>query len=160
MKRFRLAALALIASLGAVAPLGVAASAHAAEQAPFTITEQINFATGAATFTATGPLCPSGTFADDVKVFAPSPGSPGSDSSGGFNLLIQTVYTCNDGSGTFNAVKHVFITFTDNGFTNTGPIQLLGGTGAFTDLAGHGVDNGVTSGDTGVGRISGFIVQS
>ena len=126
---------------------------------PFTITEQINFATGASTFTATGPLCPSGTFADDVKVFAPSRGSPGSDSSGGFNLLIRTIYTCNDGSGTFNAVKHVFTTFTDNGFTNTGPTQLLRGAGAFTDLAGHGVDNGVTSGDTGVGRISGFVVQ-
>ncbi len=60
------------------------------ERVPFTITEQINFATGASTFTATGPLCPSGTFADDVKVFAPSRGSPGSDSSGGFNLLIRT----------------------------------------------------------------------
>lgn len=94
-----------------------------------------------------------------MKVFAPSRGAPGSDSSGGFNLLIRTVYTCNDGSGTFDAVKHVFITFTDNGFTNTGPIQLLRSTGAFTDLAGHGVDNGVTSGDTGVGRISGFVVQ-
>jgi hypothetical protein len=60
------------------------------ERVPFTITEQINFATGASTFTATGPLCPSGTFADDVKVFAPSRGSPGSDSSGGVNLLIRT----------------------------------------------------------------------
>jgi hypothetical protein len=159
MKRFRLAAVALIAPLGALAPLAVAAPAQAAVLVPFTITEQINFVTGATTFTATGPLCPSGTFADDVKVFAPSPGSPGSDSSGGFNLLIRTVYTCGDGSGTFNAVKHVFITFTDDGFTNTGPIQLLGGTGAFTDLAGHGVDNGVTIGNTGVGQISGFVVQ-
>jgi hypothetical protein len=126
---------------------------------PFSITEQVNFATTDATFTATGPLCPSGTFADDVKVVAPKPGSPGFGSSGGFNLLIRTVYTCGDGSGTFNAIKHVFITFTDDGFTNTGPIQLLGGTGAFTDLTGHGVDNGVTSGDTGVGHIAGFIVQ-
>ena len=73
MKRLRLAAVAQCAPLGALAPPGVAASAHAAERVPFTITEQINFATGASTFTATGPLCPSGTFADDVKVFAPSP---------------------------------------------------------------------------------------
>ena len=44
---------------------------------------------------------------------------------------MRTVYTCEDGSGTFNALKHVFITFTENGFTShTGPIQLLGGTGA------------------------------
>jgi non-ribosomal peptide synthetase component E (peptide arylation enzyme) len=152
----------LVAVAGAVAllaPLGAAASAQAAEQVPFTITEQINFATGVTTFTATGPLCPSGTFADDVKIVAPNPESSGIDSSGTFNLLIRTVYTCDDGSGTFNALKHVFITFTENGFTNTGPIQLLGGTGAFTDLGGHGVNNGTTSGDTGVGQISGFVVQ-
>jgi hypothetical protein len=157
MKRFSLVAVAGAVAL--LAPLAGTASAQAAEQVPFTITEQINFATGVTTFTATGPLCPSGTFADDVKVTAPNPGSPGFGTSGGFNLLIRTVYTCNDGSGTFNAVKHVFITFTDDGFTNTGPFQLLGGTGAFTDLIGHGVDNGVTSGNTGVGQISGFVVR-
>jgi hypothetical protein len=143
MKRFRLAA----------------APAQAASPVPFTITEQINAATGVTTFTTTGPLCQSGTFADDVKVFAPNPESSGIDSSGTLNLLIRTVYTCDDGSGTFNALKHVFITFTDNGFTNTGPIQLLGGTGAFTGLRGHGVNNGTRTGDTGVGNISGFIVQ-
>jgi hypothetical protein len=156
MKRFSLAAAAGAVAL--LAPLGAATSAQAAGPVPFTITEQIA-ATGETTFTATGPLCPSGTFADDVKLFAPSPGSTGSDSSGGFNLLIRTVYTCEDGSGTFNALKHVFITFTENGFTNTGPIQLLGGTGAYTGLSGHGVDNGTRTGDTGVGQISGFAVQ-
>jgi len=155
MKRFSLAAAAGAVAL--LAPLGAATSAQAAASVPFTITEQING--DETTFTATGPLCRSGTFADDVKVFAPSPGSPGSDSSGGFNLLIRTVYTCDDGSGTFNALKHVFITFTDNGFTNTGPIQLLGGTGAYTGLSGHGVDNGTRTGDTGVGLISGVVVQ-
>ena len=153
MKRFSLMAVAGAVAL--LAPLAGTASAQAAEQVPFTITEQVNDAT----FTATGPLCPSGTFADDVKVIAPNPGSPGFGSSGGYNLLIRTVYTCNDGSGTFNAMKHVFITFTDDGFTNTGPFQLLGGTGAFTDLTGHGVDNGITSGGNGVGQIAGFIVQ-
>jgi hypothetical protein len=147
-------------ALGLLVPLGAAAAAQAAEPVPFTITEQINFATGEATFTATGPLCPSGTFVDDVQVVAPSPeSSRGADSSGGFNLVIRTVYTCDDGSGTFNALKHVFITFSDDSSTNTGPIQLLGGTGAYTDLAGHGVDNGTASGDTGVGQISGFVVQ-
>jgi hypothetical protein len=146
-------------ALGLLVPLGAAAPAQAAEPVPFTITEQLNFATGVFTFTATGPLCPSGTFADDVRVFAPNPESSGIESSGGFNLLIRTVYTCDDGSGTFNALKHVFITFSDDGFTNTGPIQLLGGTGAYAELVGHGVDNGTTSGDTGVGQISGFVVQ-
>jgi hypothetical protein len=144
-------------ALGLLIPLGAAASAQAAEPVPFTITEQINFATGVFTFTATGPLCPSGTFVDDVKVFAPGEETQGAE--GELNLLIRTVYTCDDGSGTFNALKHVFITFTDDSLTNTGPIQLLGGTGAYTELVGHGVDNGTASGDTGVGQISGFIVQ-
>src|SRR5215471_14812117 len=71
MKRFSLAALAGAVAL--LAPLGVATSAQAAAPVPFTITEQINFATGDATFTATGPLCSKGIFADDVKVFAPRP---------------------------------------------------------------------------------------
>jgi non-ribosomal peptide synthetase component E (peptide arylation enzyme) len=157
MKRFSLAAAAGAVAL--LAPLGAATSAQAAGPVPFTITEQINSATNVTTFTATGPLCPSGTFADDVKVFAPNPESSGIDSSGTLNLLIRTVYTCDDGSGTFNAVKHVFITFTENGFTNTGPIQLLGGTGDYTGLSGHGVNNGTRTGDTGVGTISGFVVQ-
>jgi hypothetical protein len=155
MKRFSLAA--AVGAVALLAPLGAATSAQAAGPMPFTITEQIN--SDVTTFTATDLLCPSGTFADDVKVFAPNPESSGIDSSGTLNLLIRTVYTCDDGSGTFNAVKHVFITFTENGFTNTGPIQLLGGTGAYTGLSGHGVDNGTRTGDTGVGTISGFVVQ-
>ena len=63
--------------------------------------------------------------------------------------------------GTFNALEHVHLTFSDDDrFTNTGPIQLLGGTGAYTELVGHGVDNGFGQGDVfGVGEISGFIVQ-
>jgi hypothetical protein len=138
-----------------LAPLGAAASAHAAAPVPFTITEQVNFETGFNTFTATGPICQSGTFVDDVNVFAGHP-----ESTGRLNLLIHTVYTCDDDSGTFNALKHVFLTFTgEESATNTGPIQLLGGTGAYTNLVGHGVDNGVASGSTGVGQISGFITQ-
>jgi len=147
----RLAALAL----AVIAPLGAAASGQAAAPVPFTITEQVNFATGFNTFTATGPLCPSGTFIDDVRVFAGHP-----ESTDMLNLLIRTVYTCDDGSGSFFALKHVFITFVDeDSITNTGPIQLLGGTGAYTQLVGHGVDNGASTGDTGVGQISGFITQ-
>ena len=83
--------------------------------------------------------CPSGTFVDDVTVVAPNPESAGIDASGGVNLLIRTVYTCDDGTGSFNALKNDFITFTEDGATGTGPIHLLGGTGAYTGLAGHGV---------------------
>jgi hypothetical protein len=141
--------------------LAATGSATAAEQVPFTITEHIDFASPdhAATFTATGPLCPSGTFVDSV---AAAGGSP-SGTSGMVNLLITTIYTCDDNSGTFDILKHVFITFSPNDpegpFTNTGPVQILGGTGAYADLIGHGVDNGVTSGDIGVGQITGWVLQ-
>jgi hypothetical protein len=68
-------------------------------------------------------------------------------------FLVTTVYTCDDGD-TFNALKHVDFNFTTG--ANTGPIQLLGGTGAFTNLGGHGVDNGNAS---SVGQITGFVTQ-
>jgi hypothetical protein len=142
------AAVVLFALVGGVAP------AQAAEQVPFTITEQINFATGDFTFTATGPLCPSGTFVDTVATVA-----DGQSGQPKLNLLITTVYTCDDGSGTFNMLKHVFLEFTENGSTSTGPVQILGGTGAYAGLIGHGVDNGTASGDTGVGRITGWVLQ-
>jgi hypothetical protein len=133
-----------------------------AEPVPFTITEHSNPAIGEATFTATGPLCPSGTFVDDVTVVAPNPESAGIDASGGVNLLIRTVYTCDDGTGSFNALKNDFLTFTEDGATGTGPIHLLGGTGAYTGLVGHGVDIGSISRGTGIGigQISGFIVRA
>jgi len=148
-------------SLGLLVPIGAPAAAQAAEPVPFTITEEVNFVTGVFTFTATGPLCPSGTFVDDVKVFAPNPESSGIGAKGGANLLIRTVYSCDDGSGTFNALKHVFLTFTDDGVLNTGPTQLQGGTGAYTGLVGHGVDIGSGQGDPiiGHGEISGFVVR-
>src|SRR5215218_2581639 len=139
----------LFALVGGVAP------AQAAEQVPFTITEQINFATGEAIFTATGPLCPSGTFVDTVATVG-----GGRSGQPKIELLITSVYTCDDGSGTFDAIKHVFITFNPDGsFTNAGPVQILGGTGAYAGLIGHGVDTGATRGDIGVGEITGWVLQ-
>ena len=148
----KLAALAL----GLLAPLGAAASAQASSPVPFTITDQVDFVSGVSTFTATGPLCPSGTFVDDTRVIAGHP-----DSSGRIKLLNRTVYTCDDGSGTFNTLRQIFITLgPDGSFSSTGPVQLLGGTGAFTDLTGHGVDNATGNFATGVvGHVSGFVVQ-
>jgi hypothetical protein len=145
----------LVVSLaaGLLALLGAASTAEAAQPVPFTITENIGPTT--ATFTATGPLCPSGTFEDTVVRAGIAHHDPSK-----VNLLIRTVYTCADQSGTFFALKHVFLEFTETGSTNTGPVQLLGGTGAYTTLAGHGVDNGVSTGDTAVGSISGFIVRT
>jgi hypothetical protein len=146
----------LAAALLAIVGLVASGSATAAAQVPFTISEQINFATGDFTFTTTGPLCASGTFADTVQAVGAGPKSPG------VNLLITTVYTCDDGSGTFDMVKHVFLTFNPDGSqTNTGPVQLLGGTGAYANLLGHGVDNGSNNGvDTGSGQITGWVLQS
>lgn len=147
------AALVLIAVAAVAAMIVGVGSANAAQQVPFTITEHIDFTTGAATFTAIGPLCPSGTFDDSVA----AAGGSQTGASGRLNLLIQTVYICDDGSGTFTALKHVFITFTQDGFTNTGPVQILSGAGTYPDLVGHGVDNGSTTGDIGVGEITGWV---
>jgi len=132
-----------------------APAAEAAPPEPFTITETIDFnSPEPPTFTATGPLCASGTFEDEV-VGDRFRGHP--DTTGKFNLLIRTVYTCDDGSGSFKAQKHVFVTLNeDESSTNTGPITLHGGSGDYTRLSGHGVDNGSTTADgLGTGHISG-----
>ena len=87
----------------------------------------------------------------------------GPDHSGQFTLIVQSVYTCDDGSGTFNALKELIGTFSGpDTVTATGPIQLLGGTGAFTDLRGHGVDTGSIDFATGTatGTDTGVVVRS
>ena len=132
----------------------VAPSAEAAAPEPFTIEETINFGTGTFEFEATGALCESGTFVDEPRVFAGGP------SSGRFNLVIDTVYTCADESGTFFAQKHVHIVFGEgDSRTNTGPIQLQGGTGDYAGLRGHGFNTGVAVGDEATGTITGYIVS-
>lgn len=139
-----------------IAALAVAAGPASADNPePFTITEHVNLNGGENTFTATGPLCSSGVFEDTVRVVAADKGS--SDRQ---VLLINSVYVCDDGTGTFSALKHVVITFgTDGTFTNTGPITLQGGTGDYVGLTGHGVDVGSAAGGTGVGNITGVVVR-
>jgi hypothetical protein len=140
---------ALVASTLAV--IGMA-SAHAATQVPFTITETNIVFTGDSDhgdFTATGPLCPAGTFVDTYQALA------GLNGHGLETVLTETVYTCADGSGTFNMQKHIRLVALPPGIDNTGPVQFLGGTGAYAGLTGRGVDNGAN----GVGHISGTIVQ-
>jgi hypothetical protein len=148
-------ALGLLGAGTAPALAAATPTAKSVALAPFTISEHVDFGSGDSTFTATGPLCPKGTFVDDTRVFAGHP-----DTSGHIKLLNRSVYTCDDGSGTFNTIRQIFITLgPDDSFTSTGPIQLLGGTGAFTGLTGHGVDN-ATGNATGVhGEISGFVVR-
>ena len=165
MKRFSLVAVAGAVAL--LAPLGAAASAQAATSVPFTINEQITLGPDGQpvlqTFTATGPpLCPKGIFVDTVQATQPDP-AQGPGHSGQFTLIVRSVYTCDDGSGTFNALKELIVTITGpDTATAIGPIQLLGGTGAFTDLRGHGVDTGSIdlAAGTATGTDTGVVVRS
>ena len=133
-----------------------APAAHAAAAEPFIIHEDIDFDNEVFNFTTLdGPLCPSGTFTDEVKAV----GGLNVPTLPKANILIETVYTCADGSGTFFAQKHIFLTFNEDGTqTNTGPISFKGGTGDYTGLSGHGVDTGsVTAEQIAVANISGVL---
>jgi hypothetical protein len=68
-------------------------------------------------------------------------------------ILVRTVYTCDDRSGDFYAQKNISVRFhLDESSTNTGPITFHGGPGNYTGLTGHGFDNGMGSADgNGVG---------
>lgn len=147
------------ALIGTIAVSGVlvgltAPAAEAAPPEPFTITETLDLREGGVdTFTATGgALCGSGTFVDQVVVFAGRP-----DTSGRRNLQIRTVYTCDDGSGSFFAQKLVPLIFNEGGATNSGPTTLKGGTGDYTRLSGHGLNVGRTVGEQSFGDISGVL---
>jgi hypothetical protein len=145
---------AFVASLP-IAAVGMG-SASAATQVPFTITEtniQFQEASDTGDFTATGPLCPAGTFVDTYRALAGLAGQHFQHPVE--NVTVDTVYTCTDGSGTFFMLKHVRLVALPPGVDNTGPVSLQGGTGAYTGLTGYGVDNGIN----GVGHISGTIVQ-
>ena len=87
-----------------------------------------------------------------------APNSQNNDAhSDRLNLLVRTVFTCDDGSGSFLVQSHVFFMITGDVVTNTGPSLLHGGTGAYVNLKGNGVDNG--SSDSPQATISGFITQ-
>ena len=139
------------------------APVHAAAGTAFTITETVDFSgAGHNTFTATGPLCPSGTFTDEPHNFAPnSDVSHAPDNSGGSNIHSRSVFTCDDGSGSFYARKSQRVEFVESGIAATGPIQLTGGTVAYTGLRGHGVEDGTADlvVGTGVGLVSGVVVS-
>jgi hypothetical protein len=152
IKKFAGTFLAAGALLAFTAP-----AAHAAAPEPFIINEDLDFVNEVFTFTTPpdGPLCPSGTFADEVKAV----GGVNVPTLPKANILIETVYTCDDGSGTFFAQKHVFLIINEDGSqTNTGPISFKGGTGDYAGLSGHGVDTGsVTAEQIGVATISGVL---
>ena len=140
-----------LVTAGALLAFG-APAAQAAPPEPFTISENVNFNTGEVSFTATGALCPSGTFVNTRETFA---GAENDNSR--FNVLIRVVYICDNGD-TFFAQKHVHTVSTEEGSDmNTGPITLKGGTGPFTRLSGHGVDIGSSADGIGVREITGVL---
>jgi hypothetical protein len=159
MKRF-----SLITVAGAVAllvSLGVATSAQAAGPVPFTLTEQITLGPDgqpvSQTFTVTeGPLCPSGTYVNTKGI------TPVSERAAKFIINTQAVFTCDDGSGTFNVMTEALGTpVTDDFATTTASTQLLGGTGAYTNLTGHGSGTGSIdfAAGTATGTIMGVVVR-
>jgi hypothetical protein len=152
IKKFAGTFLAAGALLAFTAP-----AADAAAPEPFIINEDLDFVNEVFTFTTPpdGPLCPSGTFADEVKAV----GGVNVPTLPKANILIETVYTCDDGSGTFFAQKHVFLIINEHGTqTNTGPISFKGGTGDYAGISGHGFDTGsVTAEQIGVANISGVL---
>ncbi len=105
-------------------------AAAATPPAPVTITVMADFSgpVPQGTFTATAPLCPSGTF-----VTEPIAGGGGPVASA-FTGLQH--FSCDDASGTFTIQLHP--QFHPPDFTDHGPWAARGGTGAYEDLRGSG----------------------
>jgi hypothetical protein len=145
--RFLAALLVVAAASVWLSPVAVASPAmHVA------IHETIDFTTDpvTATFTATAPLCPSGSFVDTVKR---------ADEQGQvLKLVISSVYTCSDGSGRFRLLKHLTIRFVDpDSSIATGPFVVQGGTRAYAGLRGRGTDHGIAESGQGVGILIGTV---
>ena len=73
-------------------------------------------------------------------------------------MLIRTVFTCADGSGTFTGLKHFRLAFSsDTSFTTKGQLNLQGGTGAYVGLSGHGSVVGGSVDEVGGGFTTGVL---
>jgi hypothetical protein len=124
----------LLAALAALA-LAVVPAAYAQEP---TITTDITFPEEGepfGTFTALEPLCPSGTFVDEFV------GGGGAFGSGVFyhGFTVRKTFTCDDDSGTFTILFHPqFSPATPASCEEAGPFSVVGGTGDYATLHGHG----------------------
>ena len=131
MRRPLLVLVALAALMLAAAP-----AAHAQEP---TITTSITFPEEGepfGTFTANEPLCPSGTFVDE---FVGGGGAFRSDRFFYSAFTIRKVLTCDDGSGTFTILFHPQLNpTTPESCLQAGPFAVVGGTGDYARLSGHG----------------------
>lgn len=112
----------------------VVAGAPAASAQTATITTDITFPEEGepfGTFTATAPLCPSGTFLDEFV--------GGGGGSQAHAVTVRKTFTCADGSGTFTILFHPQGTpSTPGGCLEAGPFAVVGGTGDYAKLRGHG----------------------
>jgi hypothetical protein len=124
--------------LAAVVSLALTVASPAYAQEP-TIVTDITFPKEGqpfGTFTATAPVCPSGTFVDEFI------GGGGAFRSGHVFFHSATVlktFTCADNSGTFTILFHPqFSPAMPAGCEEAGPFAVVGGTGAYTELRGHG----------------------
>jgi hypothetical protein len=110
-----------------------AASAQAdAPQAVTIITQVVFDPDTSGTFVATGPICSTGTvtLVDEVIGIGP----------GGFNVNAIQEFTCDDNSGSFIIRLHPQANpRPKDGFDLNGPWSVWGkGTGAYSNMAGHG----------------------
>ena len=127
-------------SLPAVlACLALAAAPAANAQEP-TIVTDITFPEEGepfGTFTASAPLCPSGTFVDE---FVGGGGNfRGPNPTFFHSSTVLKHFTCADGSGTFTILFHPqFTPATPPDCEEAGPFAVVGGTGAYSQLRGSG----------------------
>lgn len=116
--------------LAALAAVALPTAAGATPPTPVTITVLADFSgpVPQGTFTASSPLCSSGTFVSE-----PIAGGGGSVASA-FTGLQH--FSCDDASGTFTIQFHPQVHPPD--FIDGGPWAALGGTGAYDGLRGSG----------------------
>jgi hypothetical protein len=112
--------------------------AQADSPQPITITTAIVFsAPPQGTFTATGPICASGTFVDE---FIAGGGGFRAPRPAAYALTVRKHLTCADGSGTLTIQFHPqFNPSSPLTFDESGPWTIFGrGTGQYENLEGHG----------------------
>src|SRR5439155_9766685 len=96
-----------------------------------TLPEAVQFmgpigSSGTGTFTATGPVCPSGTVDTSLDKVV------GGQSRKQIQILVIHGFTCDDGSGTFQVLLQVHLVF--DPFSDVFTWTVLSGTDAFANL--------------------------
>jgi len=131
----------LVLLVAAVAAFAVAAPAQPAPPQATTITADMSDPTAGAdgTFTATGPVCASGTVTQLERLFV------GYESGDHAQILVRHQFTCADGSGSFVIELRVRLSFET--FTTEFNWSVLSGTGAYVSLHGAGSGSDVLTDD-------------